>query len=100
VEKMISSVATLMMRGWQRPSARKTGTRLNFLFSGEDQYVPYEDDKEKLVERWHVHVKQDGGFIDEESDIVEDASHTLKEGGRGLETLVERVVRLSARYRA
>lgn len=70
----------------------KKGSRLSFLFSGEDQYVPYEIDKMELVERWHVHVKRGGGIIDEGSGIVEDASHTLKEGGKGLESLVDKVL--------
>lgn len=70
----------------------KSGTRLCFLFSGEDQYVPYEIDKAELVEKWHVHVKQGGGIVDEANGVVEEASHTLKEGGEGLEILLKKVI--------
>ena len=70
----------------------KTGKRVMFLFSGNDQYVPSAIDKSKLVDQWHKHVKQGGGRIDEGSGVVQGASHTLKEGGQPLENLVRRVV--------
>ena len=70
----------------------KTVTRLSFLFSGRDQYVPSTVDKMKMVERWHEHVRRGGGVIDERSGVVGGATHTLKEGGKGLEDLVKRVV--------
>ena len=70
----------------------KGGMRLMFLFGGADQYVPGHVDREKLVGRWHHHVRQGGGIIDEGSGIVEKASHTLEEGGEGMDDLVARVV--------
>lgn len=70
----------------------KTGKRSSFLYSGSDQYVPSTIDKAKLVEKWHEHVRWSGGVIDEGSGLVRDASHTLKEGGQPLETLVERII--------
>ena len=70
----------------------KSRARLMFLYSGEDQYVPDEIDKTKLVESWHCHVKKGGGTLDQESGIVEEASHTLEEGGEGVEDLVGRVL--------
>ena len=70
----------------------KTGNRIMFLYSGNDQYVPSAIDKTKLVDQWHKHVKCGGGVIDEGSGVVQGASHTLKEGGEPLENLVRRVV--------
>ena len=70
----------------------KSGARLCFLFSGSDQYVPETVDKEKLIGRWHEHIRRGGGVIDEGSGIVPGASHTLKEAGNGLDDLVGRVV--------
>lgn len=70
----------------------KTGKRISFLYSGSDQYVPSMIDKLKLVENWHDHVRRNGGSIDSSSGIVAGGSHTLKEGGKPLEDLVERVV--------
>lgn len=70
----------------------KTGKRVSFLYSGSDQYVPSTIDKSKLVENWHKHVRRNGGIVDEGSGIVPGASHTLKEGGKPLEDLVERVI--------
>lgn len=70
----------------------KTGTRVAFLFSGEDQLVPESIDKAMLVERWHKHVKQGGGTVDEASGVVEMASHTLEEGGDALDDVVKRIV--------
>ena len=75
----------------------KMVTRLSFLFSGRDQYVPGTVDKMKMVERWHEHVRRGGGVIDESSGVVGGATHTLKEGGKGLEDLVKRVVRFLER---
>ncbi|CAD6570717.1 MAG: hypothetical protein ASARMPREDX12_003831 [Alectoria sarmentosa] len=69
----------------------KTGKRISFLYSGSDQYVPSTIDKSKLVEKWHEHVRR-GGAIDEESGVVRGATHTLKEGGQPLESLVGRIV--------
>lgn len=69
----------------------KTGKRISFLYSGSDQYVPSMIDKSKLVEKWHQHVRRNGGSIDSASGIIPGASHTLKEGGKPLEDLVERV---------
>ena len=70
----------------------KTGKRIGFLYSGSDQYVPSTIDKSKLVENWHKHVRRNGGIVDEASGIVPGASHTLKENGKPLEDLVERVI--------
>ena len=70
----------------------RTGTRLCFLFSGKDQHVPGTIDKLKMVERWHQHVKKGGAVVDESSGVVDGATHTLKEGGKGLEDLVKRIV--------
>lgn len=66
------------------------GARLSFLYSGSDEYVPVTIDKQKLVGRWHEHVRRGGGLIDKGSGIVEGASHNLK-NGQGLEDLVRRV---------
>ena len=70
----------------------KAGAKIMFLYSGEDQYVPDAVDKGKLVRRWHEHVKRGGGVIDPRSGIIEEASHTLQEGGDGLDDLVTRVL--------
>jgi len=70
----------------------KTGVGLGFLYSGSDQYVPSTVDKVRLVERWHEHVSRGGGVIGEGSGIVKGASHTLKNGGQGLEDLVMRII--------
>ena len=72
---------------------RNTGTmRICFLYSGSDQYVPDSVDKVKMVERWHEYVKKGGSVVDEGSGVVGGATHTLIEGGKGLEDLVKRVV--------
>ncbi|KAL2046255.1 hypothetical protein N7G274_001702 [Stereocaulon virgatum] len=71
----------------------KTKTRLCFLFSGSDEYVPDTVDRVKMVQRWHEHARRGGGVIDESSGVVSGATHTLKEGGMGLEDLVKRVVK-------
>ncbi len=70
----------------------KKGKRISFLYSGSDQYVPSTIDKTKLLEKWHKHARQGGAIIDEDSGIIQDASHTLKEGGEPLENLVGRVI--------
>ena len=70
----------------------KTGKKVSFLYSGSDQHVPGTIDKLKLVEKWHEQVRRGGGIIDQGSGVVQGASHTLKEGGRSLENLVERVI--------
>lgn len=70
----------------------KMGKRITFLYSGSDQYVPSAIDKSRLVEKWHEHVKRGGGIVDEGSGVVRGASHTLKEGGEPLKTLVERLL--------
>ena len=62
-----------------------------FLFSGSDQYVPESVDKVRMVERWHEFVRRGGGVVDEASGVVDGATHTLIEGGKSLEDLVERV---------
>ncbi|KAL6718933.1 hypothetical protein ACLMJK_003168 [Lecanora helva] len=70
----------------------KSKARLMFLYSDEDQYVPDTVDKAKLVGSWHHHVKKGGGILDEDSGIIEEASHTLEEGGEGEGDLVRKVV--------
>lgn len=70
----------------------KTDARLCFLYGGEDQYVPDIVDKEKLLKRWHRMIQKVGGKVDESSGNVLGASHTLKEGGPGLDELVRRVL--------
>lgn len=74
--------------------AGRGGLRIAFLYSGEDQYVPEGVDKRGLVERWCGFVRKGGGgvVVDEGSGVVDAASHTLVEGGKGLEDLVGRVV--------
>ena len=69
------------------------GLRIAFLYGGSDQYVPENVDKRGLVERWCGFVRKGGGgvVIDEGSGVVDGASHTLSEGGKGLEDLVGRV---------
>ena len=76
---------------------RKGGLRIAFLYSGRDQYVPEKVDKRALVERWCGFVRRGGAggggvVVDEGSGVVDGASHTLVEGGRGLEDLVGMVV--------
>ena len=70
----------------------KTGKRISFLYSGNDQYVSSTIDKAKLVDQWHKHVKRGKGIIDESSGVVQGASHTLKEGGEPLENLTRRII--------
>ena len=69
-----------------------SGVRIGFLFSGRDEYVPEGVDKVGMVERWGGFVRRGGGVVDEGSGVVEGATHTLVEGGRGLEELMGRVV--------
>ena len=68
------------------------GLRISFLFGGRDQYVPERVDKVGMVERWCAFVRRGGGVVDEGSGVVDGATHTLIEGGKGLEDLVKRVV--------
>ena len=82
---------------------RKAGLRICFLYSGRDQYVPETIDKVRLVERWHGFVERGGGVgvvVDEGSGVVDGATHTLVEGGKGLEDLVGRVVGFLERVEA
>lgn len=74
--------------------------RICFLFSGSDQYVPESVDKVGMVERWHEYVRKGGGVVDEGSGVVDGATHTLMEGGKGLEDLVKRVVGFLERLEA
>lgn len=66
------------------------GTKVAFLYSDNDQFVPDTVNKKKLLERWHEHTRRGGGMIDEGSGIVQGASHTLN-NGVGLEDLVTRI---------
>ena len=70
----------------------KKGARLMFLFGGADQFVPATIDRIGLVEKWHRHVRQGGGVVDQASGVVEKASHTVKEGGEGLHDLLGRIL--------
>ena len=70
----------------------KTGKRISFLYSGNDQYVSSTIDKAKLVDQWQKHVRHGNGMIDEGSGVVHGASHTLKEGGEPLENLTRRII--------
>ncbi|MCJ1473752.1 hypothetical protein MMC13_002403 [Lambiella insularis] len=54
-----------------------TGTPVQILYGDKDQYVPDSVDKARLVERWERHIRQGKGVVDEESGIVEGASHSL-----------------------
>lgn len=55
--------------------------------------MPESVDKVGLVERWCGFVRKGGGVVvDEGSGVVDGASHTLREGGKGLEDLLGRVV--------
>lgn len=67
-------------------------TRLAFLFSGEDEYVPSSIDKHKMVSNWEEYIRRVGGVVDQCSGVVDGASHTLKEGGKGQHDLVRRTL--------
>ena len=54
--------------------------------------MPERVDKVGMVERWCAFVRRGGGVVDEGSGVVDGATHTLIEGGKGLEDLVKRVV--------
>ena len=55
------------------------GTPLCILYSGGDEYVPKEVDKERLVKKWIGIVKEGVGKVDEvHSGVVEGATHTLR----------------------
>ena len=71
---------------------RNMAVRICFLYSGSDQYVPESVDKVRTVERWHEYVRNGSSVVDEGSGVVDGATHTLIEGGKGLEDLVKRVV--------
>ena len=70
----------------------QSGSRIAFLIGSRDQYVPASVDKVGMVDRWHKHVGQGGGLIDEASGVVEGASHTLADGGKSLDDLVDRII--------
>ena len=70
----------------------QSGSRIAILFGSRDQYVPASVDRVRMVENWHQHVKRGGGVVDEASGVIEGASHTLVEGGKPLEDLVERTL--------
>ena len=70
----------------------RKGARLMFLFGGADQFVPSTIDRTSLVEKWHHHIRQGGGIIDQASGVVEKAGHTIPKDGPGLEDLVGRIL--------
>lgn len=58
----------------------KGKAKLCILYGGNDEFVPPKVDKEGLVQRWASIVKKTGGSIDEEnSGIIEGATHDYKE---------------------
>ena len=75
-----------------------THTPLQILYGGMDQYVPGHVDKDLLVRRWTVAVKEGGGVVDEDSGVLEGADHSL---GRATEEVLNdffaRVVRFVER---
>lgn len=55
------------------------GTRVLFLFSGNDQFVPEEVDKGRLLARWYGACEEAGALVDKEgSGIIEGANHNFK----------------------
>ncbi|MCJ1465583.1 hypothetical protein MMC07_004202 [Pseudocyphellaria aurata] len=72
--------------------AGATGTRLSLLYGGSDQYVPDAVDKGALLGKWFRHIQEAGGVVDESAGIIEGATHTLKEGGKPTEDLIDRVI--------
>ncbi|KAI9815319.1 MAG: hypothetical protein M1827_002799 [Pycnora praestabilis] len=70
------------------------GTPLCILYSGEDQYVPKWLDKEALVRKWIVIVKEGNGVVDEQySGVVKGATHNLMgDPVEVVKNLVQRVV--------
>lgn len=56
-----------------------TRTPVQILYSEKDQYVPDSVDKARLVERWESHIRHGEGVVDDESGIVEGASHNLED---------------------
>lgn len=72
--------------------AGSTKVPISILYGGKDPYVPTTVDKVGLVGRWIGCIQREGGVVDEDSGIIEGATHTLKEGGKSLEELKRRII--------
>ncbi|EKG20688.1 hypothetical protein MPH_02043 [Macrophomina phaseolina MS6] len=58
------------------------GQRVCVLYSGADEFVPKDLDKEELVHRWGHAVREAGGvWEDEFGGVVQGATHNLKRNG-------------------
>jgi len=71
----------------------KKETPLLILFGEEDEYVPFDVDKQKLVSTWTNIVKESGGIVDEEfGGIIPGATHNLGGSDDGVvKDLIRRV---------
>lgn len=72
--------------------AGSTKVPISILYGGQDPYVPTTVDKAGLIGRWIGCIKKEGGIVDEDSGIIEGATHTLKEGGKPVEELKGRII--------
>lgn len=59
--------------------AIEKGTGLLVLFSGDDEYVGEDADREGLVERWLGFARRAGVMVDEGCGVLEGATHSLEE---------------------
>lgn len=67
-------------------------TRFAFLLGQKDEFSPLDDTaKVQLLSRWSRHLKEGGAVVDEITGLIEQGSHSFKEGGRSEDELVDRV---------
>lgn len=69
-----------------------TRTRLSLICCGADEYVPPSVDKHALIGKWLTHIKAGGGVVDDDTGIINGASHNLREGGDSTEDLKRRIL--------
>lgn len=72
--------------------AGSTKVPICILFGEKDPYVPLTVNKAALVGKWIECIKKEGGVVDEDSGVIEGATHTLKEAGKPLENLKRRII--------
>ncbi|KAG8525917.1 uncharacterized protein KY384_000679 [Bacidia gigantensis] len=69
----------------------RSKVRFAFLFGDRDQHVPKSVDKKAMVQKWERFIKAAGGTVDEASGILEGGTHTLKEAGAPLDSMVKKI---------
>lgn len=66
--------------------------RIAILLGQNDEFSPLDENgKIKLIDRWSKHLSGGGAVVDEVTGLVEGGTHTFKEGGLPVESLIARI---------